>query len=874
MIWLRILVLLIDLYLVLSLGAWFALRFAQWRAQRSRRSLVNGAEALRNLAEGIGRHTGRWPREPRPGRYAAPDELAREHLANLRTSVAEAEALRPSLQSVPIISLTLPQVLALQALPPLVQAVRAWRDARALWRLVDRASASLEVLDAQAQIVDGIPSRTRATLNETRAEATRLTAVLEAVEEQGMQGLERTSWQLAEIGMKAEHALDRLSAATDEPQTVYEIDRDLGEASAYLQEIDRFLGEASEARLRAQNLLTRVYSALGLVEERWQGLQARGAAEPALAAEVDDLRARAQRLPDVERASASMDNYQKVTRQALVLDTDIQAAMQQLDRIDTLMRESKDALGDAQQSLADTMAMCQEMSGEDPTLQPDLSLSLVARAHQLCEESEAHRAEGTMEAYQEAMAAADEALETLTQARQGLAEMPDAVKRVQRLLRDVSIEQRGAWRGRFQSICEGLRAYPVHWDRTHEREAAAAEAALAEAEAALAQAPGDVREGRRYTQTGLLQSVESLTAAQEQMEQAQRSVANLENELKRIEDVHHALDEEIREISERTLPALVELRAQMLPELQQRLDRLVGTFSDESRLYLEPTRVDYDEATDRWLPSIKRQIDELAGEHRSSVRQYHKMQRETVHRIDRLWGRLQRMDPYQLPAPEEDIQALVRDLDGWRAAVEYEASNPASLRDLIAREGKNLERRLQAAIQQIEEDRGRLVALSKDYQRMAATNERIDALVHHVRTESHWARISWGTEEAEEIWQAAVALEEESASARTLTQAVDRLQRAVNAARRAEALYLGTERQISNAIGRLDSDLQTVGRLVDRAQRLEESLRQDQQEDAAQEVAALLAAAGRALDSASEATTFDDALRHLQTARASVERAL
>jgi len=45
-IWLRILVLLIDLYVVLSLGAWFALRFAQWRAQRSRRSLVNGAEAL------------------------------------------------------------------------------------------------------------------------------------------------------------------------------------------------------------------------------------------------------------------------------------------------------------------------------------------------------------------------------------------------------------------------------------------------------------------------------------------------------------------------------------------------------------------------------------------------------------------------------------------------------------------------------------------------------------------------------------------------------------------------------------------------------------------------------------------------------------
>jgi len=873
-IWLRILVLLIDLYLLLSLGAWFALRYAQWRAQCSPRSLASGAEALLQLAVGIGRHADCWPREPRPGRYAAPDELAREHLVVLRTSVAEAEALRPSLADVPTVRLSLPQALALGALVPLVHAVRAWRGARALWRLIDRATVSLEVLDAQAQIVESIPTRTRATLNETRAEVSRLSAVLEAVEEQGMQGLERTSWQLAEIGMKAEHALDRLSTTSDEPQTVYEIDRELGEASAYLQEIDRFLGEASEARLRAQNLLTRVYSALGLVEERWQGLQARGAAEPAIAAEIDDLRARAGRLPDVERASASMDNYQKVTRQALGLDTDIQAAMLQLDRVDALMRESKDALTDAQRSLAETVTMCQDFGRGDAAMQPDLSLSLVARANQLCQEAEALRSEGTLDAYEAATGRADEALTTLTQARQGLAEMPDAVKRVRRLLRDLSPEGRREWRERYHSICEGLRGYPVHWAGAYEREAAAAEAALAEAERTLAQAPEEVREGTRYTQTGLLQSIEALAAAQEQMEQAQRRVANLENDLKRLDEVRERLETSIREIAERTLPALVELREQMLPELQQRLDRLTATFGDESRLYLDPTRVDYDEATDRWLPAIRQQIEELAGEHRGSVRHYHKMQRETVHRIDRLWGRLQRLDPYQLPAPEEDVQALARDLDGWRAAVEYDAANPAALRDLIARDGKALERRLEAAIGQIEEDRGRLVALSKDYQRMAATNERIEGLVLHAQTESHWSHILWGAEEAQSVWQSAVALEQESATARTLTQAVDRLQRAVNAARRAEGLYQGLERHITSALGRLDADLQAVGRLMDRAQRLEESLRQEGRDDEAREVAALLAAADRALDSASLATTFDDALHHLHTARASVERAL
>ena len=92
--------------------------------------------------------------------------------------------------------------------------------------------------------------------------------------------------------------------------------------------------------------------------------------------------------------------------------------------------------------------------------------------------------------------------------------------------------------------------------------------------------------------------------------------------------------------------------------------------------------------------------------------------------------------------------------------------------------------------------------------------------------------------------------------------------------RRAEGLYQGLERHITSALGRLDADLQAVGRLMDRAQRLEESLRQEGRDDEAREVAALLAAADRALDSASLATTFDDALHHLHTARASVERAL
>jgi len=119
-----------------------------------------------------------------------------------------------------------------------------------------------------------------------------------------------------------------------------------------------------------------------------------------------------------------------------------------------------------------------------------------------------------------------------------------------------------------------------------------------------------------------------------------------------------------------------------------------------------------------------------------------------------------------------------------------------------------------------------------------------------------------------------VALERESAAARALSQAVDRLQRAVNTARRAEALYQALERQIASATERLDGELQTIGRLADRAQRLEEGLRQEARTDQAREVARQIEAANRALDLAAQATTFDDALRHLRTARSAIEQAL
>jgi len=869
-IWLRVLVLLLDVYLLLTLGSWFAYRFLAWRVLRSGRTLQSGAERLEELRAAVQEHLRAWPREPRPGRYATPDRLAYEHLATLRASIAKADRLLPSLSDLPLHGLGAAQILLLGAVGPLRGAIRAWRDARALWALIDRANVALSVLDTQATVVQDIPARTRATLNELRAEVSRLTAVLEAVQEEGLAGLEQHAEDLHRCEERLERALDLLDAAGADATQVYEVDKELQQVAPTLQRLDQVLSDASQARGRVQSLLARVYSGLRLAEERWEGLKSRGATEPLFQELLDNLRAASQELPVIER-SASLTAFQDVTAQATSLEHDIQSFMVRLDGLDAAIRESKEALADALREVDEARAACDEFRRVNPSVVPDTANALVQSAAETWGRAQETRAQGTLEGYRRSEVRADEVRALARRAHEELEALPQALEEVQTLFTAVDASEQAALRERLKRVTAALEPYSLHWERHLRAPAARADAALQAAAQEVAQIPEAVRSGRRLLQSEIDGVVARLSAAQEQTRLAEECIEQLESARERIAQQRTRLDEAMDEIAEEKLPALEALQSRMLPELLQRLELLTSSFEDESAAHRRPEAVDYDEALNRWLPAVQQQVDDLLEEHHRSVRHYGRLRREALRRVDHLWTRLERLDPFQLPAPQEDVRQLARDVKEWRAQVDREEDNPAALSELLSRDGESLMRRLERAIAEVEEGRSRLATLSRDYLRLADSVSRLQAALGATQAESAWPAIVWNAADAEEAWKTAQAHEEESRNARTMQQAGDHLQHAVNAARRAEQLYSSIHRYMRTALNRLDDETRAVQRLVDRGRRLEESLRQEGRQRDADEVAALLQTSGRALQTAERATTFEDALRHVRSARTTLD---
>ncbi|MBM3189208.1 MAG: hypothetical protein FJZ90_10865, partial [Chloroflexi bacterium] len=93
--WWHPLVALADLYLLLSLGPWLLLQYAEWRLRKRVASLAQEREHLEEVRGDLQLQEGIWPRELRPGPYREPDERARGLLAILRDRVESLSALLP-----------------------------------------------------------------------------------------------------------------------------------------------------------------------------------------------------------------------------------------------------------------------------------------------------------------------------------------------------------------------------------------------------------------------------------------------------------------------------------------------------------------------------------------------------------------------------------------------------------------------------------------------------------------------------------------------------------------------------------------------------------------------------------------------------------
>ena len=126
--------------------------------------------------------------------------------------------------------------------------------------------------------------------------------------------------------------------------------------------------------------------------------------------------------------------------------------------------------------------------------------------------------------------------------------------------------------------------------------------------------------------------------------------------------------------------------------------------------------------------------------------------------------------------------------------------------------------RIVLAIEQITTGRRDLEALDRHYRKAAQNAHALRMRIRDLCAESAFANLTWETE-ADRIWDEALEAERDCQTARTLLQACDHLQRAVNAALQAEGLYARVEHQLQSALRRLNDELRGVHEAISKARR-------------------------------------------------------
>jgi len=864
--WWYLPVALLDIYLLLSVGPWIVLQIIQWVMSQPGRSVSEGGARLNTLVGARGVHTAWWPRAPRLGRYHDPDGLALASLNDLNRVLAETDQIWPGIAAYIPFDPKFLDVLALRCLDPMLKALVTWRDTNKLRRLLDDGEQSLAVLQEQQQVVEDIPDQARARLKEGRAEASRLTALLEVEQEAGTQDLEDLQEQVDGAITRIEYALDLLSGSVggDMPRAVAEVDDIIAKITPTLGEVDQLLKRTAEERGRAQGIAERVASSIRLASERWAVLQTRGAREPGVEAVLAALRQEGDRLTGFlhQRTPAA---YHEMAVGAEAFDADFVRLLSDMDTLEETMTLSKEAVEGSVQLLFQVQAACEQLASADPLLEPDVSLALVAKATEMYAQAEQQRAQGTLQSYKVAQDIARVARERLAEAQQSAEEFPVSVQRVQELLTGLMAETLSDWRSRASRMREELSVYLVHWEGGLAGSLGEALAHLDEVEVDLERISPNIRYRRRFRQSELPEALQILTHARASMTSARELVIKLEEEHSRLSTLRVQFEGALQTLQKQTLPTLDRLKERMMEELERRLGRFQEKAHQEIALYSQPAQVNYDYAIKEWLPAIAREAENIQAEHERTVREYHTSLNDVIHRIDRAWLRLAKLSPEDLPGPEEKVKPLAAELDAWRADFEQAADNPPALHELL-RVAARLEDRVDLAYRQIQDGRRNLENVRRQYQRHVQDIQRLHRAIDELCQNSPWSRLVWENDAARQMWEEADGIEHAAQKAQTLTEATNQLQRAVNMAQQAEQHYERIERQIASAMRRLDEEHRGVQNDIRKAEREAETLRQEGSLDELHSLEETLSNARHAIDLARGATTFEDALRHLRAA--------
>ncbi len=866
--WFRILVIVLDIYLLGSLGAWFALRFLLWRLHRWDLCSKSSEGYLQELERGLEHQTCLWPAQPRPGRYRQVDQAAREDLKALKRVVSQIQDRWPVAAPPVSTPIALSEALLLQAWPPLCKAFVTWRQCRQIRQLLDRAEDLLAALGKREKQTQQIPDKTHAALCEVRAEARRIGVLLEAEIEAGTTGLEDAEHQLQTIRTEIEQGLDALANPQREnvATAVHEADKLIERMTPQLEELDDFMNRTARARNRTDNVAQRVESSLELAQERWESLKARGATEPSVQRELETLQKAGREIAQTAE-KRTVKSYRRVTKDVTRFDVAFQALSEKLDQLDKLIEKSREIIKGDVQALAQAQARCDKLRKKNSLLDPDKSSRLIEEAAKAYLEAERQRNLGSIEGYKSAIVLSKKAGRRLREATEALDALLEKSTRIHDLLDQLSSKAIGEWHERVHRLRETLHVYTLHWEGGLAEKVGEAISNLEQISTDLERLPPDVRYERAFRQTELPEALKILAHAHTCLERAKESIHDLEQEKRHIASLREELDSEMETLTQETWPDLEGKKEQMLPEVRERLETLRQEFVTQSHRIETPSQVDYHRAHEEWLPSLTSQLEEILATHKNDLEHYQRAARETEKTLQRTWTRLNKMRPYEQPMPQEDIDALGAELESWQAAVEANAENPAALRTVVGRRAAALQERMESAQRHIREGRSRLKELSNVYQRSIRRIRNLRGSIRETQENNQWSRITWETKDAQDIWEQAVALERQSATASTLREANNQLQEAVNTAQKAEEMYKRMGNQMERALRQLNDELRAVEKGLDRGRDRAQNLEEEGLPDEAAEISQICDRAERITEMATSASTFEDALRHLREAR-------
>lgn len=866
--WLGILIVVLELYLVGSLGAWFALRFILWRLQKADLCTACDKSRLQELEHGLEYQTSIWPTQPRPGRYCETDQTAQESLSTLRQVIGQIQEQWPAATPPVSLSVTFLEALRFRAWPPLYKAFMTWRQYRTIQQLLNRAETLLAILEEKEKQAHRIPEKAHAALYEVRAEARRIGVLLEAEVEAGTTGLEEAEHQLQTTRAEIERGLDALADGQKETiaRIVHETDELIERTAPQLEELGDFMERTAKARSRTENVAQRVQSSLELAQERWKSLKARGATEPSVQRDLEALEKAAKGIIQTAQ-KRTVKAYRRVTGNVTRFDVAFQSLSDKLDKLDDLIERSRETIKGDVQALAQAQARCDEFCKKNPLLDPDKSAELIQEAAEAYTEAERQRGLGTIKGYQSAITLSKRAGSRLQEATEALDDLLEKRDRICDLLDQLSPEAIGEGRERVHQLREILHIYTVHWERGLAEKVGQATSNLEQVSVDLERVPPDVRYKGSFRQTELPEVLKILSHAQTCLEKAKGSIDDLQREKEHIESLREELDNQMETLTQDMWPDLESKKGQMLPEVRERLEALRHEFVAQRHRIEIPSQVDYCKACEEWLPSLTSQLREIRATHKNDIEHYQNVARETKKTLQRTWARLNKMRPHEQPMPQEDIEALDAELENWEAAVEANAQNPATLRTVVGRRAAALRERMENAQRQIREGRSRSKDLSKAYQRSIKRIRNLRSSIQDTQENSQWPHITWEIQEAQNTWERAGSLKQESGTALTLREANNQLQEAVNTAQKAEETYRRIGNQMERALRQLNDEFRAVDRRLGRGRDHAQTLQEEGSPDEAAEITDICDRAQRRIEMAASASTFEDALRHLREGR-------